>query len=137
VNENIPLEREIYIEAQPEVVFGFFTDASQLALWLGRDARLESVAGGQVRVEVNETRIILGEFIELVPHHLIVLSWGWEGHDTVPPGSSTVEVRLEAEGKGTRLRITHHGLPSEQERINHARAWEPALARLAASARGS
>jgi uncharacterized protein YndB with AHSA1/START domain len=136
VIENIPLEREIYIEAQIETVFGFFTDASKLTLWLGRQATLEPEAGGQVRVEVNDTRTILGEFIEIVPHRLIVFTWGWEGHVSLPPGSSTVEVRLEPEGEGTRLRISHRGLPNEQERINHARAWDPALVRLADCARG-
>jgi uncharacterized protein YndB with AHSA1/START domain len=136
VNENIPLEREIYIEAQIETVFGFFTDASKMALWLGRQATLEPEAGGQVRIEVNDTHTILGEFIEIVPHHLIVFTWGWEGHASVPPGSSIVEVRLEPEGDGTHLRISHRGLPNEQEHINHARAWEPALLRLVASARG-
>jgi uncharacterized protein YndB with AHSA1/START domain len=134
VNENIPLEREIYIEAQIETVFGFFTDASKMALWLGRQATLEPQAGGQVRIEVNDTRTILGEFIEIVPHCLIVFTWGWEGHASVPPGSSTVEVRLEPEGDGTHLRISHRGLPNEQERINHTRAWQPALLRLVACA---
>ncbi len=137
MSENSPLEREIYIEAQIETVFGFFTDSSKMALWLGRQATLEPQAGGQVRVEVNNTRTILGEFIKIVPHHLIVFTWGWEGHASVPPGSSTVEVRLEPEGEGTRLRIIHRDLPNEQERINHARAWESALARLVASARGT
>lgn len=135
MNENIPLEREIYIDAQIETVFGFFTDASKMALWLGRQATLEPQAGGQVRIEVNDTRTILGEFIEIVPYRLIVFTWGWEGHATVPPGSSTVEVRLEPKGAGTHLRISHRGLPNEQERANHARAWEPALVRLAACAR--
>jgi uncharacterized protein YndB with AHSA1/START domain len=137
VSENSPLEREIYIDALPEVVFGFFTDADKLALWLGRQATLEPEAGGQVRIEVNDTRTILGKFIELVPYHLIVFTWGWEGNASVPPGSSTVEVRLESKGDGTHLRITHRGLPNEQEHINHTRAWEPALARLAAYARGT
>jgi uncharacterized protein YndB with AHSA1/START domain len=131
VTENNPLEREIYIEATPEVVFAFFTDASKIALWLGRQANLEPKMGGQVRVEVNDSRIIMGEFVNLVPYHLIVLTWGWEGHANVPPGSSTVEVRLEPEGEGTRVRITHHGLPNDQEHANHARAWDAALVRLA------
>jgi uncharacterized protein YndB with AHSA1/START domain len=136
VSENSPLEREIYIEAQIETVFGFFTDANKMAQWLGRQATLEPQAGGQVRIEVNDTRTISGEFVEIVPYRLIVFTWGWEGHATVPPGSSTVEVRFEPQGEGTHLRITHRGLPNEQERINHARAWEPALLRLATSAGG-
>lgn len=131
MTENNPLEREIYIEATPEVVFAFFIDASKIALWLGRQANLEPKMGGQVRVEVNDSRIIMGEFVNLVPYHLIVFTWGWEGHANVPPGSSTVEVRLEPEGEGTWVRITHHGLPNDQEHANHTRAWDAALVRLA------
>jgi uncharacterized protein YndB with AHSA1/START domain len=135
VIDDNPLEREIHVEARPETVFAFFTDPAKIALWLGRRATLEPRPGGQVRLEVNDTRTILGEFVELVPPHRIVFTWGWEGHASVPPGSSTVEVRLEPEGEGTRVRITHRGLPDDQERANHARAWEPALSRLASTAR--
>jgi uncharacterized protein YndB with AHSA1/START domain len=135
VTEDNPLEREIHIEARIETVFAFFTDPAKIALWLGRRATLEPRPGGRVRIEVNDTRAILGEFVELVPPHRIVLTWGWEGHPSVPPGSSTVEVRLEPAGAGTRVRITHRGLPSDQERANHVRAWEPALSRLATVAR--
>jgi uncharacterized protein YndB with AHSA1/START domain len=129
------LEREIHIEARPETVFAFFTEPSKMALWLGRQATLEPQPGGQVRVEVNDTRTIVGKFLELIPPHRIVFTWGWEGHASVPPGSSTVEIRLESEGEGTWVRISHSGLPNEQEQANHARAWEPALGRLTVAAR--
>jgi uncharacterized protein YndB with AHSA1/START domain len=134
VGDDKPLEREILVDAPPETVFAFFTDPAKIRLWLGRQATLEARGGGQVRVEINDTRTILGEFVELVPHRRIVFTWGWIGHDSVPPGSTTVEVTLEPEGHGTRLHITHRHLPNDTERANHAKAWEPALGRLVLAA---
>lgn len=129
-----PLERNIFVDAPPETVFAFFTDPAKITLWLGRQATLEARVGGQVRVEVNDTRTIFGEYLELVPHNRIVFTWGWIGHDSVPPGSTTVEITLQPENNGTRVRVTHRDLPNDTERANHTKAWEPALGRLVLAA---
>ena len=131
------LEREIRIDARPEIVFGFFTDPAKIVQWLGREADFEARVGAAYRIVINDTRTLLGEFVELVPHKRIVFTWGWEDHPTVPPGSSTVEVTLEPDGDGTLLRLRHRNLPSDQERANHARAWDPALSRLTEAARAA
>ena len=41
----------------------------------------------------------------------VVMTWGWDGSDEVPPGSSTVRIELDATDAGTRVRLTHTGLP--------------------------
>ena len=33
---------------------------------------------------------MVGEFVELDPPNHLVFTWGWEGDEDVPPGSSTV-----------------------------------------------
>ena len=55
MTEDHLLEREILIEARPEVVFAYFTDPGKIVLWLGR-ATLEPHPGGHLRIEINETR---------------------------------------------------------------------------------
>jgi uncharacterized protein YndB with AHSA1/START domain len=70
-----------------------------------------------------------GRFIGLDPHRLVQLAWvtgagGTEGAETV------VTVEFIAAGDGTRVRLTHHGLPHEQARDGHAQAWPAVLAQL-------
>ena len=53
----------------------------------------------------------------------------------VPPGSSTVEISLIADGDGTILRLTHRGLPVDMRPFHNA-GWQHALGRLAVAAAG-
>jgi uncharacterized protein YndB with AHSA1/START domain len=130
------VQREIRIEAAPEVVFDFFTDPALLLRWKGIDAQLEPRAGGVYRVVVNARSTVRGEFVEVVPHSRVVFTWGFEEPDaTVPPGASTVEVTLTPDGDGTLLRLVHRDLP-EPSRAQHDKGWEHFLGRLRSAAAG-
>jgi len=41
----VPIVKEVYIEAAPEVVFEFLIDPKKVALWLGPVAELEPYRG--------------------------------------------------------------------------------------------
>jgi uncharacterized protein YndB with AHSA1/START domain len=47
----------------------------------------------------------------VVPVHRLAYSFGWDGNEVVPPGSSLVEIDLIEQPDGTLLRVTHSGLP--------------------------
>jgi uncharacterized protein YndB with AHSA1/START domain len=53
------------------------------------------VPGGRYSVEVSEDSTVTGQYVEVDPPRRIVFTWGWEGSEEVPPGSSTVEVTRE------------------------------------------
>jgi uncharacterized protein YndB with AHSA1/START domain len=131
------IEREIRIEARPEIVFAFWTDPDRMARWMGRTVRLDPRPGGEFRVDYNGTDVARGAFVELDPPHRLVLTWGWEAPgDPTPPGGSTVEVTLRPDGTGTLLRLRHTGLAPEVV-DGHAIGWDqflPALANVAAAA---
>ena len=130
------VEREVRINASPETVYGFFTDPVKMIRWKGVDALLDARPGGVYRVNVTGTAIAVGEYLELVPYSRIVFTWGWEGEGhPVPPGSTTVEVTLTADGDGTLLRLRHSGLTGEGV-LQHAEGWEHFLPRLAIAAAG-
>jgi uncharacterized protein YndB with AHSA1/START domain len=130
--------REIFIEASPEVVFEFFVDAEKITRWLAAEATLDPRPGGackQVHVAECDGRTGMfhldGEFVEVEPPNRVVFTWGFtEPEVGVPPGSSTVEVTLEARDGGTHVRLTHRGLPPS-ELGNHAGGWTAMLERLA------
>lgn len=128
--------REIRIAARPETVFLFLTDPAKMVRWKGRQATLDPRPGGVYRVDIDGKHIARGEFLEVVPYRRIVFTWGWEGGEPVPPGSSTVEIVLVPDGDSTILRLTHQGLPAAT-RDSHREGWEHYLARLALAAAGT
>jgi uncharacterized protein YndB with AHSA1/START domain len=121
--------REIFIAAEPETIFAYFTDAEKLVEWMGVEATLEPQAGGRFQVTVNQGRKVIGEYLELTPHSRIVVSWGWEGREDVPPGSSTVEITLLPNAEGTLVRLRHYNLPETPLPL-HAKSWEHNLPKL-------
>jgi uncharacterized protein YndB with AHSA1/START domain len=127
--------REVRIEARPETVFEFFTDPDKMVRWKGREATLEPSPGGTYRVTINDLAVARGEYVEVDRPRRVVFTWGGEGTNPVPPGSSTVEVELTPDGDGTLLRLTHRGLP-EAEVEEHAHGWDHFLPRLATAAAG-
>lgn len=92
-----------------------------------------------------------GTFAEVEPPHRLVFTWGWADDDAarhvlhgqsdpdgraLPPGSTRVEVILQAEDGGTRLTLRHHDLTTTELRNAHQVAWETYLHRLAIRAAG-
>jgi uncharacterized protein YndB with AHSA1/START domain len=120
---------EIFIEAEPETIFAYFTDAEKLVEWMGVEATLEPQPGGRFQVTINQERKVMGEYLELTPFSRIVVSWGWEGREDVPPGSSIVEITLTPDAKGTLVNLRHYNLPETAIPL-HAKSWEHNLPRL-------
>ena len=64
--------------------------------------------------------------------HRLAYSFGWDGSELVPPGSSLVEIDLiDQQPVGTLLRLTHTGLPNAEQCAGHAEGWAHYLKRLA------
>lgn len=118
------------IEASPEIVFSYLTDSARFTQWMGVGAELDARPGGRYRIDVDGVHIASGEFQQVEPPRRLVMSWGWDGHPTVPPGSTTVEITLTPERGATLLRLRHLGLPSAVERRTHADGWVQYTSRL-------
>jgi uncharacterized protein YndB with AHSA1/START domain len=134
------IEQTLRIQARPETVWRFFTEPARMAQWLG-PAELDAQPAGGIRVllEDDPRPVLRGEFVELVPHKLIVFTFGWEptpGAPDIPPGSSRVEVTLLRDGDGTRLTLRHRGVPPALEGETDD-GWAGFLRRLRAVAASS
>jgi uncharacterized protein YndB with AHSA1/START domain len=129
-------ERTLTIDASPETVWEFLVDPDKLMRWKGISADLDPRPGGVYRCEVIPGHTARGEFVELDPPHRLVFSWGWDGNDGVPPGSSTIEIELATDGEGTSLRFVHRDLPSAEAVASHAHGWDHYLPRLELAAAG-
>lgn len=123
------------IQATPADVYAYLTDEAKWKRWQGSDATLDPRVGGVFSVLMANGLNARGEFVELVPDRRVVFTWGWIGNENLPPGSSTVEIELRADGDATILVLKHGSLPDEELRQQRM-GWTHYLPRLAVTAAG-
>lgn len=128
MTEGEPVTLEMMIEASRETVFEFFVDPLKMRRWMGGHTALDARRGGVFAVD-NGDNHARGSFLVVEPPERVVFTWGWEGSELVPPGSSTVTVVLEARGEGTLVRLVHSDLPAGED-VRHAQGWSHYLGRL-------
>jgi uncharacterized protein YndB with AHSA1/START domain len=129
-----PLMLRERIRATPDEVFDFLVQADKLVRWMGVEARIDPTPGGEFWLDVTGGDIARGTYVLVDRPHRVDFSWGWEGSDHVPPGSSTVSFVLRADGDETIVELTHSGLPVSDD--DHLRGWTYFLDRLVRAAAG-
>ena len=139
--ETTEVVRELQIAARPETVWEFLVDREKAIRWMGIDATLEPEPGGLYRVEVIPGTVARGTFVDVDPPRRLVFTWGWEPNAAgetydVEPGSSTIEIQLEEDGDGTKLRFEHRDLPTAEAAAKHEHGWDHFLPRLVTAAGG-
>lgn len=124
------IETQIYIDAEPKFIFPYLVEPEKLLRWMGSELQVEPRPGGIYRVRINLNDVMRGEYLHVEPPDRVMFSFGWEGDASpLPAGSSTVEIRLEALGGGTLVRLRHSGLPVPmQERQRYG--WDHYLSRM-------
>jgi uncharacterized protein YndB with AHSA1/START domain len=115
-------------------VYEFFARPEAIVSWMGDYALAEARPGGLFHLDIKDAPV-RGRFLHLDPAHRLLIRWGYAGSDRLPPGASTVEVRLTADRGGSRVELEHRDLPPG-ERPGHASGWTHYLARLQAAAAG-
>jgi uncharacterized protein YndB with AHSA1/START domain len=138
MTEPLVVQRETQIAAPPATVFAYLTDPEKILSWMGTEAKTETHPGGLYLLKgVSASgRVARGAFREVVPVHRLAYSFGWEGDEEVPPGSSLVEIDLIDRDGGTLLRMTHSGLPNAEQCAGHDKGWAHYLGRLAMASAG-
>jgi uncharacterized protein YndB with AHSA1/START domain len=134
MNEALVIRRETHIAAPRANVFAFLTDPEKIVQWMGTEAATELHPDGLYLIKGIGKNAARGAFREVVPVHRLAYSFGWEGSDEVPPGSSLIEIDLIEQEGGTLLRMTHSGLPSPAQCASHAEGWAHYIGRLAEAA---
>jgi uncharacterized protein YndB with AHSA1/START domain len=136
LDDGVELTRRI--EAPPEIVYLYFTEPERFRSWLGVGAELDPRPGGDYRIDLSQERAVsaCGRYIELDPPRRVVFTWGFEGLDGLPPGTSTVEVTLTPDDGATVVRLRHTGLPGREAGEFHVWGWDIALDRLVVAGAG-
>ena len=124
------LERTVAINAPREAVFRFFTDTPRWAAWWGVGSTIDARPGGPLLIIHPGGVEVRGEVVDVAPPERIVFTYGYTSGRPIPPGGSRVTIRLEAEGRGTRLRLLHEFADTEA-RDHHAQGWRYQLSLFA------
>lgn len=123
------------IRATPDQVFQYLVEPDKLVRWMGVEAKIDATPGGAFWLNVTGKDIAAGSYVEIDRPNRVVFTWGWEGNEEVPPGSSTVAFTLTAEGDETVVELVHSGLTDAQN-DEHARGWTYFVDRLVRAAAG-
>ena len=124
----------IDIDEPPEVVFEYLTTDAGMTAWMGQHASLDPRPGGVFAV-VIAGYAIRGEYLHVEPPTRVVVSWGIVEASDLPVGASTVEFRLTAVERGTRVELTHSDLP-DTALPGHKDGWQHFMPRLRIAASG-
>jgi uncharacterized protein YndB with AHSA1/START domain len=122
------LTASVRINAQSADVFPYFTDPDLMVQWIGEWADLHAETGGDFALDINKTPV-RGQYVEIDPPRHVVFTWGVAGNDTLPPGSTTVEILLTADNDQTLVELFHHDIPAA-DFPGHLEGWTGMLARL-------
>jgi uncharacterized protein YndB with AHSA1/START domain len=136
------VEREILIEASPEVVWGVITEPEHISQWFSDEADLEARAGangtltwrpGGRGVHRESNMVVPIRVVEAEPFRRFSFRWNHpEGAEADLGNSALVEFSLIEEAGGTRLRVLESGIDAvtqgEQDeagyREDHEQGWE-------------
>ena len=128
------IEKSVVVPLGPDDTFALLTDPDRLRRWQAVTARIDLRAGGEYRWTIVPGHTAAGTVREVEPGRRVVLGWGWEGQDDLPPGTSTLTITVAPTPGGTLVTLVHDGLSDEQV-AGHTEGWTHYLERLEMAAR--
>jgi uncharacterized protein YndB with AHSA1/START domain len=130
------VDKQVFIDASPAVVYALLTDGELLVRWMAPMASVDARPGGQITWTHATGDTVAGRFVELVAGRRVVFTYGWDREDVgIAPGSTIVEIDLRPHAGGTKLRLVHKGLLAPMADA-HSGGWANYLGRLTAVAEG-
>jgi uncharacterized protein YndB with AHSA1/START domain len=133
------IEREILIDAPPNVVWDLLTDPAKVALWFSDSADFASQPGADGSLTFRSGLEVPIRVWQVEPERYFSFYWSHPaGEEPGPRNATIVEFILVAHGAGTRLRLVERGIAGldrpeselDEFRGSHASGWDEAIARL-------
>jgi uncharacterized protein YndB with AHSA1/START domain len=141
------IEREIYVEASPEVVFEVVSTPEHLKEWWPDDARFDPVPGSDGEIVFGDPdaggTVVAFTVVDARPPRSFSFRWTHRAGEVAASGNSLlVTFDLAPSGDGTLLRMTETGFRErgweaavlEQQYGEHITGWDFFLPRLASYA---
>jgi uncharacterized protein YndB with AHSA1/START domain len=138
------IEREIHVDASPEVVFEVITSPVHLREWWPDEAVIEARPGAKGELvfcdrSSPDAQIPEVTVVDAVPGRLFSFRWVYpEGVEAEPGNSLLVTFELAGSGSGTLVRMTETGFRErgweaavlEQQYREHVEGWDHFIPRL-------
>ncbi|HEX3223456.1 MAG TPA: SRPBCC family protein [Nocardioides sp.] len=137
------IEREIYVEATPEIVFEVVSSPDHVAGWWPDRARYEPVPGATGEIVFGDPEngggAVSLSVVEVEPPHTFSFRWTHPAGQSAAAGNSLlVTFVLTPSGDGTLLRMTETGFREmgweaavlEEQYREHVTGWDHFLPRL-------
>ena len=141
------IERELHIEAAPEVVFEVLTSPEYIRDWWSAETEFEPAAGAAGRftwTDANTGRQDVTPFtvVEVDPPQRFSFRWSYDGDVAAPGNSLLVTFDLVPSAAGTTVRFSETGYRErgweaavlEAQYNDHRQGWDFYLPRLVAVA---
>jgi uncharacterized protein YndB with AHSA1/START domain len=138
------IEREIYVEAPPEIVFDVVSSPDHLKEWWPDDARYEPTPGSTGELVFGDRdadgMVVAFTVVDARPPRMFSFRWTHPAHEVAVEGNSLlVTFDLTPKGAGTLLKMTETGFREmgwevallEQQYREHVTGWDFYLPRLA------
>jgi uncharacterized protein YndB with AHSA1/START domain len=138
-SDALTLEISRVLAAAPSVVFGAFSDSSELVKWWGPQgftipsADFQPRVGGRYRIEMQPPQddpfSLIGEFREVEPPGRLAYTFVWE--DPHPDDvASLVSLLFRDLGESTEVALTQGPFKTEARRALHRDGWTDSLDKL-------
>jgi uncharacterized protein YndB with AHSA1/START domain len=138
------IEREIHVDASPDIVFEVVSSPEHLKEWWPDEADVKPAPGatGHVafhRTPPEETVVVPITVVEAEPPRRFSFRWVYDADEVPGPSNSLlVTFDLEPAGAGTRVRMTETGFRErgweaavlEQAYQEHSEGWDYFVPRL-------
>ncbi|SDP66589.1 SRPBCC domain-containing protein [Lentzea jiangxiensis] len=146
--EHGSIERELRIDASPEVVYEVVSSPEHLREWWPDEAEFDAVVGGTGTITFGdpaspEAKVEQLTVVEADPPRRFAFRWVYDRDETAAPDNSLlVTIDLEPSGEGTLLKFRETGFRErgweaavlEQAYNDHVQGWNHFLPRLVARA---
>jgi len=143
--EYASIEREIHVDASPEIVFEVISRPEHLSQWWPDEADIEPEAGASGHIVFHNTdradTVQPITVVEIEPPTRFSFRWAYDdGRVPSVDNSFLVTFDLEPSGEGTRVRMTETGFRErgweaaviEQQYNDHVTGWDYFVPRLGA-----
>ena len=132
------IEREIRVEASPDVVYEVISSPEHLREWWPDDAELEAKPGAVGSVSFGtspDVDVVALTVVEADPPRRFSFRWDYDGEVPTAENSLLVTFDLVPAGSGTLLRFAETGWDeaarSDEDYNDHVSGWNVFLPRLA------
>jgi uncharacterized protein YndB with AHSA1/START domain len=138
------IQREIYVDATPEVVFDVVSSPEHLTQWWPDDARYEPTPGAAGEIVFGDRdaggTVVAFTVVEARPPRMFSFRWTHPAGEVAGEGNSLlVTFELVPSGRGTLLTMTETGFREmgwevavlEEQYREHGAGWDFYLPRLA------